>query len=150
MGLVTPVGVLVVNGSAYVMRHLPQFQTTLAVCAFVSNLSLQGLAVYAALGHASRRWTQLYSEYRNIIVGLAVLGVLAWSAFGAYLTFISMRDANRLPDLVSVLVALWLILLPVATVVVGRRLDVRRRGSTAARADGALRNKPEAEKRGGA
>jgi hypothetical protein len=120
------VGVLGVNASAYVMRHLPEFQTTLAVCAFISNLCLQGLAVYAALGHASHRWSALYAEYRKIIVGLAGLGVLAWSLFGAYLTYVSMRDPNRLPDLVSVLVALWLILLPIATVVVGRRLDKRK------------------------
>ena len=119
------------------MRHLPEFQTTLAICAFISNLSLQGLAVYASLGHARRRWTSLYSEYRNVIVALAVIGVLAWSAFGAYLTYISMRDPNRLPDLVSVLVALFLILLPVVTVVIGRRLDVQR----TARADFSTRRK---------
>ena len=122
----TPVGVLVVNGSAYVMRHLPEFQYTLAVCAFVSNLSLQGLAVYVAVGHARRRWTPLYREYRTVIVFLAGAGVLAWSLFGAYLTFISMRDPNRLPDLISVLVALFLILLPVATVGGGRQLDKRK------------------------
>jgi hypothetical protein len=139
IGLITPVGVLVVNASAYVMRHLPEFQTTLAVCAFVSNLSLQGLAVYVSLGRARRRWTSLYLEYRTIIVGLAALGVLAWSAFGAYLTFISMRDPNRLPDLTSVLVALWLILLPVVTVVVGRRLDKRK---SPPREREALRRKP--------
>jgi hypothetical protein len=126
VGLVTPVGVLVVNGSAYVMRHLPEFQYTLAVCAFVSNLSLQGLAVYVAIGHARQRWTPLYTEYRRIVVGAAAVGVLAWSLFGAYLTFISMRDPNRLPDLASVLVALFLILLPVVTVVGGRRLDKRK------------------------
>jgi len=126
VGLVTPVGVLAVNASAYVMRHLPAFQTTLAVCAFVSNLSLQGLAVYLALGHAQRRWTPLYTEYRTAILVLAALGVIAWSVLGAYLTYVSMRDPNRLPDLVSMLVALFLILLPVVTVVVGRRLDKRR------------------------
>ena len=126
VGLVTPLGVLAVNGSAYVMRHLPEFQYTLAVCAFVSNLSLQGLAVYVAIGHARRRWTPLYTEYRTAVIVLAAAGVLAWSLFGAYLTFISMRDPNRLPDLVSVLVALFLILLPVVTVAGGRRLDKRK------------------------
>jgi hypothetical protein len=139
VGLITPVGVLTVNGSAYVMRHLPEFQTTLAVCAFVSNLSLQGLAVYATLGHARRRWTPLYTEYRTVVIGLAAAGVLAWSLFGAYLTFISMRDPNRLPDLVSVLVALFLILLPVVTVAVGRRLD---RKKSPPREREALRRRP--------
>ena len=117
---------LTVNGSAYVMRHLPQFQTTLAVCAFISNLSLQGLAVYVALGHARRRWTPLYSEYRTLVIALSAAAVLAWSLLGAYLTFISMRDPNRLPDLTSVLVALFLILLPVVTVLTGRRLDKKK------------------------
>jgi hypothetical protein len=139
VGLITPVGVLTVNGSAYVMRHLPEFQTTLAVCAFISNLSLQGLAVYATLGHARRRWTPLYTEYRTIIIALACAGVLAWSLLGAYLTYISMRDPNRLPDLTSVLVALFLILLPVVTVVIGRRLD-RKKSPPHARE--ALRSKP--------
>jgi hypothetical protein len=50
-----------------------------------------------------------------------------------------MRDPNRLPDLTSVLVALWLILLPVVTVVVGRRLDKRK---SPPREREALRRKP--------
>ena len=82
-----------------------------------------------ALGHARQRWTPLYKEYRTLVIVLSALGVLAWSLFGAYLTFVSMRDPNRLPDLVSVLVALFLILLPVVTVAAGRRLDAGKRKS---------------------
>jgi len=44
IGISTPVGILAVNASAFVMRHLTEFRVGLAVCALVSGLSLNGLA----------------------------------------------------------------------------------------------------------
>jgi uncharacterized membrane protein len=126
IGLVTPVGILAVNGSAYVMQHLGEFRVGLAVSAFISNLFLQGLAVYAALRQANRRWHALYEEYRKIVIGLAVLGVVAWSAFGAWGTYVSMQSPKLLPNAPAVLISVWLLLLPIVTVAIGRFLGKRK------------------------
>ena len=38
IGIITPVGILVVNASAFVMRNLEQFRIGIAICALISSL----------------------------------------------------------------------------------------------------------------
>src|ERR671927_332723 len=54
IGLSTPVGILAVNGSAFIMGHLAEFRLAIAVCALASGLSLNGLGAWAALNRAQR------------------------------------------------------------------------------------------------
>jgi hypothetical protein len=124
IGLSTPVGILAVNGSAFIMGHLPEFRLAIAVCALASGLSLNGLGAWAALNRAQRYLPDLYAEYRSWLVAGAVLFVAAWSGLGAYLTYESMKDPRQLPNLYAVLTALWLLLLPVAITFVARRLNL--------------------------
>lgn len=126
IGVFTPVGILAVNGSAYVMQHLYSFRVILAISALVSSLFLQGLAGWALLGHLSRRYPSLYAEYRRWAIAASVLVVIAWSAFGAWGTYWSMQDARTLPNLLAVLVSLGLLALPIVTVIFGRQLEARR------------------------
>jgi len=126
IGVFTPVGILAVNGSAYVMQHLDPFRVVLAISALVSSLFLQGLAAWALLGHLSRRYPALYAEYRRWAVAASVLVVVVWSAFGAWGTYWSMQDPRKLPNLPAVLVSLGLLALPIVTVVFGRQLEARR------------------------
>ena len=126
IGVVTPVGILAVNGSAYVMQHLNQFRLILAVSALVSSLFLQGLAAYALLGAIRLRVPSLYAEYRRWAMGIAVAVVVIWSSLGAWGTYVSMKDPRALPDGRAVLVCIGLLALPIATVLLGRWLDQRR------------------------
>ena len=126
VGVSTPVGILAVNGSAFIMRHLVEFRWGIAACALISGLSLNGLFAWQALVRGRRYAPLLYSEYRRWLVGVAVLYVLAWSGFGAYGTYYSMQDPKRLPDLTSVLIALVLLLLPFAITVLSRRVNLVR------------------------
>ncbi len=41
IGIITPIGILVVNGAAFVMRNLAQFRIGIAVCALISSLVLR-------------------------------------------------------------------------------------------------------------
>jgi hypothetical protein len=126
IGLSTPIGILAVNGSAFVMDHLIQFRVGIAVCALVSGLSLNGLGAWAALNRAGRFAPDLYREYRYWLVGGAVLFVVVWSVLGAYLTYQSMQDRRQLPNLYAVLTAIWLLFLPVAMTFITRRFNLFR------------------------
>jgi hypothetical protein len=124
IGLSTPLGILAVNGSAFVMDHLEQFRVAIGICALASGLSLNGLGAWAALSRGRRFAPDLYAEYRYWLVSGAVLFVIAWSVLGAYLTYESMKDRHQLPNLYAVLTALWLIFLPVAITFISRRINL--------------------------
>jgi apolipoprotein N-acyltransferase len=123
VGAATPVGILAVNGSAFVMQHLGTFSIGIAVSALVSGLSLNGLTAWAALNRAERFAPRL-TEYRGWLLAATVAFVVVFSTLGAYWTFESMQDSRRLPNIYAVLTALWLLLLPVLMTLVARRLKI--------------------------
>jgi hypothetical protein len=124
VGASTPVGILAVNASAFVMHHLGQFQIGIALCALISGLSLNGLTSWVLLGRAERYAPQLFAEYRFWLVAAVVIFVALFSVLGAYGAFQSMSDARTLPNIYAVLTALWLLVLPVLMTFIGRRLKL--------------------------
>ena len=122
LGVLTPVGILAVNISAFVMSNLTAFRLVIAGCALVSGLVLNGLTAWWILRLASRNANPLYSEYRVWAVGAAVIIVLLTAAGGGYLTYLGMRDPRRLPDSLSMVVASFMLLLPLAVTFAGRRM----------------------------
>jgi len=122
IGASTPVGILAVNASAFVMQHLNQFAVGIAACALISGLSLNGLTAWLALGRAERFAPQLFAEYRIWLHTAAVLIVLVTAVVGAWLTYLSMQRRDQLPNVYGVLTALWLLFLPVLMTFVARRL----------------------------
>jgi hypothetical protein len=122
VGTATPVGILAVNGSAFVMQHLGQFRVGIAVSALISGLSLNGLTAWAALGRAERFKPQLMAEYRVWLIAATTAFVIVFSALGAYWTYESMQDPRQLPNIYAILTALWLLFLPVLLTLVTRRL----------------------------
>jgi len=120
--VITPVGILAVNASAFVMVHLNAFRIGIAACALLSGLVLNGLTAWWLLRLASRNAPPLYREYRIWAIGAAVLLVLLTAVGGGYLTYLGLNDPKRLPDALSVIVATFMLLLPLAVSVAGRRL----------------------------
>lgn len=120
--MITPVGILAVNASAFVMLHLTQFRIGIAACALISGLVLNGLTAWWLLRLASRNAPPLYREYRVWAVGAAVLIVLLTAAGGGYLTYLGLKDPQRLPDPLSILVSAIMLALPFAVSIAGRRM----------------------------
>ena len=121
LGVITPFGILAVNASAFVMRHLTQFRLGIAACALISGLVLNGLTAWWLLRMANRNAPPLYREYRTWLVGVAVLAVLLTAGAGGYLTYLGLNDPQRLPDLLSVFVATVMLALPFAVSLAARR-----------------------------
>lgn len=139
IGVTTPVGILAVNGSAFVMRNLASFRLILSICALVSALFLNGLAAYEILRRSHLHLPDLMAEYRRWIYALAGLIVVTSAVVGAYFTFIGMRDPARLPDRTAVLTALGLLLVPFAITYVARRIEERRNPTPATTATARVR-----------
>ena len=123
VGASTPIGILAVNISAFVMLHLQEFRLSIAICALISGLSLNGLTAWAVLTRAERMAPQLIAEYRPWLIAATIAFVVAFSTLGAYWTWQSMQDRTRLPNVYAVLTALWLLFLPVVMTFVARRLN---------------------------
>src|SRR5216683_884093 len=81
LGVVTPIGILAVNLSAFVMGHLPALRLIIAGCALVSGLVLNGLTAWWVL-----------------------------------------RLASHLPDSLLMVVASFMLLLPLAVAFASRRI----------------------------
>ncbi len=110
------------NASAFVMVHLAQFRIGIAACALISGLVLNGLTAWWLLRLASRNAPPLYREYRLWAIGAAVVIVLVTAGGGGYLTYLGLNDPKRLPDPLSVVVATFMLLLPLAVSVAARRI----------------------------
>ncbi|TME82713.1 MAG: hypothetical protein E6I43_09820 [Chloroflexi bacterium] len=65
IGIITPIGILVVNGAAFVMRNLAQFRIGIAVCALISSLVLNGLTASWLLRLAARRSIAIYVQHQE-------------------------------------------------------------------------------------
>jgi hypothetical protein len=122
LGVITPLGILAVNGSAFVMLHLTQFRIGIAACAVISGIVLNGLTAWWLLRLASRNAPPLYREYRTWAIGAAVLIVGLTAGGAGYLTYLGLSNPARLPDPLSIVVATFTLLLPLAVAVVGRRI----------------------------
>ena len=122
IGVVTPIGILAVNVSAFVMGHLPAFRIIVAGCALISGLVLNGLTAWWLLRLASRNANPMYREYRTWAIGIATVIVILTAAGGGYLTYLGMRDPSHLPDSLSMVVASFMLLLPLAVTYAGRRM----------------------------
>src|SRR5260370_5925619 len=104
------------------MVHLNALRIGIAACALLSGLVLNGLTAWWLLRLASCNAPPLYREYRIWAIGAAVLLVLLTAGGGGYLTYLGLNDPKRLPDALSVIVATFMLLLPLAVSVAGRRL----------------------------
>jgi hypothetical protein len=122
LGVVTPLGILAVNASAFVMVHLTEFRFGIAACAVLSGLVLNGLTAWWLLRMVSRSAPPLYRDYRMWAIAGAAVIVLVTAAAGGYLTYLGLRDPRRLPDALSVIVAGFMILLPIAVSIAARRI----------------------------
>jgi D-alanyl-lipoteichoic acid acyltransferase DltB (MBOAT superfamily) len=112
IGIITPIGILVVNGAAFVMRNLVQFRVGIAICALISSLVLNGLTASWLLRLAGRRSIALYLKHQEWATIVATIVVLATSIGAAIFTYIGMSNPTHLPDTLAVVTSLLALLVP--------------------------------------
>lgn len=122
IGISAPVGLLVVNGAAFVMSHLADFRLSIGIAAVVSSLALATVTAQTVLDRVAAYAPELYARHHRWMIAAAALSVVAWSLFAGWGTYQSMSDATKLPNVYAVLTALWLLALPFALNLISRRL----------------------------
>ena len=120
IGVITPIGILVVNASAFVMTNLTQFRIGIALCALVSSLVLNGLTASWLLCLARRRAFHLYMAHPDWAVIVATVVVIGTSVGAAAFTYIGMSDPKHLPDGLAVVTAFLALLVPLGLTYLGR------------------------------
>ena len=112
VGIITPIGILVVNAAAFVMRNLAQFRIGIAICALISSLVLNGLTASWLLRLAGRRSISIYLQHQEWATVVATTVVLATSIGAAIFTYIGMSNPTHLPDALAVITSLLALLVP--------------------------------------
>src|SRR5258706_10371742 len=112
LGVITPIGILAVNASAFVMRHLTEFRVGIAACGLISGLVLNGLTAWWLLRLANRTAPPLYRDYRWRAMGVPTAIVLLTAVRGGYPTYLGLGYPRRPSDPLSVALASIMILLP--------------------------------------
>jgi hypothetical protein len=120
IGIITPLGILVVNAAAFVYKNLAQFRIGIAVCALISSLVLNGLTASWLLRLAGRRSIAMYLEHRDWATVVATIVVIATSVGAAVFTYIGMSNPNHLPDGLAVITSLLALLVPLGITYVSR------------------------------
>src|SRR5258705_11450638 len=98
LGVITPIGILAVNVSAFVMTHLTEFRIGIAALALLSGLVLNGLTAWWLLRLASRSAAPLFAEYRRWAIGAAGLLAAPTARGGGFPTHLRHRAPRRPPD----------------------------------------------------
>ena len=114
IGVVTPLGILMVNAAAFIMRNLAQFRIGIAACALISSLVLNGLTASWVMRLAARREIAIYLRHRDWATIVATIVVIATSIAAAVFTYIGMSNPSHLPDGLAVITALLYLIVPLS------------------------------------
>lgn len=130
IGLATPVGLLVVNFSAWVISQLGAFRWGVAVSAMVSALILNGLTAINVYRYVRNRWPDFIvsrqeSETWVLIVGVVV--IIAVAVLSAVFSYVGMANPKDLPNGIAVLTGFIGVVVPLALILgLNRGLNRRR------------------------
>lgn len=105
IGLATPVGLLMVNFSAWVISQLEAFRWGVAVSALISALILNGLTAANVYRYVRDRWPDLFisrPENENwVMVGALVL-IITIAVLSALFSYVGMANPRQLPNGIAV------------------------------------------------
>jgi hypothetical protein len=119
IGLATPVGLLVVNFSAWVISQLGAFRWGVAVSALVSALilnSLTGLSVYR---YVRNRWPDFVvsrQENETWVLVAAIVIILAVAVLSALFSYVGMANPKQLPNGIAVVTGFLGVVIPLALI----------------------------------
>ncbi len=115
IGLATPVGLLVVNFSAWVISQLGAFRWGVAVSAFISALVLNSLTAVNVYRYVRRRWPDfvISREENGTRVLIAAIFLILVTAFvSSVFSFVGMANPRKLPNGIAVITGFLGVMIP--------------------------------------
>jgi len=101
IGALTPIGLIVVNISVFIVRHLSEFRWSISILAFVSGIMLDSwtaLNIYRALRvrYPDHPLLQDHNQELLLVVSMGVIIVLPF--ISGYFCYQGLGDASNLPN----------------------------------------------------
>ena len=131
IGAVTPVGLIVVNISIFIAKHLTEFRWTIAILAFVSGVMLNswaGLNIYRVL-QRRRPEHALVKEHNQEVVLVGGMAVIIAAAFlTALFCYLGLSSEKDLPSGVTFVTGIVAVAVPILLQFLFRRTVRTRRG----------------------
>ncbi|MDA8395900.1 MAG: hypothetical protein M0T72_11820 [Candidatus Dormibacteraeota bacterium] len=119
IGLATPVGLLVVNFSAWVISQLGAFRWGVAVSALISALILNSLTALSVYRYVRNRWPDFVVSRQEsetwVLVGAIVI-ILAVAVLSALFSYVGMANPKQLPNGIAVVTGFLGVVIPLALI----------------------------------
>jgi hypothetical protein len=132
IGAVTPVGLIVVNIAAFIVKHLSEFRLSITILAFVSSMMLNSwmaVNVYRILQRRRPDHSLVADRNQEMVLIGGVAVVIAVSFLAALLCWLGLSNASGLPNAPTFISGAAAIALPIILQAVFRRAGSRgRRG----------------------
>ncbi len=130
IGLATPIGLLVVNFSAWVISQLAAFRLGVAISAFISACILNGIAAVNVYRYVRSRWPDLVvslpENFRWVVLAATAV-VLITAVLAALFSYVGMEKPKDLPNGIAVITAFLGLVVPLGLSTI---LNRRQRGIT--------------------
>jgi hypothetical protein len=101
IGAITPVGLIVVNVAAFIVKHLSEFRWSITVAAFVSSMMLNSwmaVNVYRVLQRRRPEHPLVQDRNQELALIAGVGLVIIFSVAAAVLCYWGLNDPNSLPN----------------------------------------------------
>lgn len=116
VGAVTPLGLIVVNISVFIAKHLPEFRWTIAILAFVSSLMLNswaGLNIYRTFQRRKPGHPLVHERNQEIVLVLGMLLIIIAAFLTALFCFLGLSSEAELPNGVTFITGVVAVLVPI-------------------------------------
>lgn len=129
IGAITPVGLIVVNIAAFIVKHLSEFRWTITIAAFVSSMMLNSwmaVNVYRILQRRRPDHSLVQDRNQELVLIGGVGVVIIVSVLAALFCYLGLNDPNSLPNGLTFFSGALAIVLPIALQSVFARGRARR------------------------
>jgi UDP-N-acetylmuramyl pentapeptide phosphotransferase/UDP-N-acetylglucosamine-1-phosphate transferase len=131
VGAVTPIGLVVVNISVFIVKHLAEFRWTIAILAFVSSLMLNswaGLNIYRVVQHRRPDHALVHERNQEVVLVGGMGLIIAIAFLTALFCYLGLSSEANLPNGVTFITGVVAILLPFVAQAAFRQATRRSRG----------------------
>jgi chromate transport protein ChrA len=129
IGAITPVGLIVVNVAAFIVKHLSEFRWSITAAAFVSSMMLNSwfaLNVYRLVQRRRPDHSLVQSTNQEMVLVGGMAAVIVASVLAALFCYWGLSDPNSLPNLATFVSGAVAILLPIVAQAFFGRSALRR------------------------